>query len=539
MKNVDIYKVLEEIESLIESFIRDGIRTTYGYLFNNFKNHVFAQIDEEKIKESQNSFVEMYISEQSIALVQCIDFINTHSYENLSLFAVFEDIKKFLETRKDTYDEIKKNINKGSNEKKLLLEMIETSFKYYEVRTNNNVNEYKDEVLNIISNNESCQVIGVILEIKESVIGENLNSIYKLYEKSINNFFVVLKKKLEEDIKNLKIFIDVIKDFNHRFITFSAGDELAIRKINKFIIEMSDNAVNCMSVLNNLIVKNMINKITFKEYLRKVDNITSQDDIEFLVFADFIKKLDNLLKWLEYNGIINLIKNSSDKNLASISDVIIFALEFIEIFESILNYIVNILIHCDEKVSKILLGIEESIKLKILTLEESIIEFNKNVIYDLHSNNSQIVLRLKKSIIDKKSEDFELGEKEFINIEKKDNYKEEVYKLKKDYILYELSTFEEIINYSIEELRKINDGIIIDFVNFMDGITLKLDKLLLKNKIEKVYPQKKEKFNSKEHTVLLAEKNSDYIKGEIIKVVSTGYKFENKIIIKASVVAAR
>ena len=53
-------------------------------------------------------------------------------------------------------------------------------------------------------------------------------------------------------------------------------------------------------------------------------------------------------------------------------------------------------------------------------------------------------------------------------------------------------------------------------------------------------PNPHDMFDPKEHEVLLAEKNEQFLKGQIIKVVNYGYKKKDKGIIKrATIIAAK
>ena len=46
-------------------------------------------------------------------------------------------------------------------------------------------------------------------------------------------------------------------------------------------------------------------------------------------------------------------------------------------------------------------------------------------------------------------------------------------------------------------------------------------------------------FNGREHEVLMAEVKEGFKKGEIIKTLNKGYRFNDQIILKANVVACK
>lgn len=112
-------------------------------------------------------------------------------------------------------------------------------------------------------------------------------------------------------------------------------------------------------------------------------------------------------------------------------------------------------------------------------------------------------------------------------------------KFKKDSLLFEISTFEEIINYSVSILRKSSDPAVIEFVKAIDGSTKSLTDILTKYGIEIIKPPPHEPFNGKEHDVLMAEANEVFKKGEIIKVMNCGYKQNGAVILRANVIAAK
>jgi len=62
---------------------------------------------------------------------------------------------------------------------------------------------------------------------------------------------------------------------------------------------------------------------------------------------------------------------------------------------------------------------------------------------------------------------------------------------------------------------------------------------LRKNNITPIRPNPQEIFNGKEHEVLVAEKQEGFNKGEIIKLVGSGYRYKDVVLMRANVIAAR
>jgi len=129
-------------------------------------------------------------------------------------------------------------------------------------------------------------------------------------------------------------------------------------------------------------------------------------------------------------------------------------------------------------------------------------------------------------------------------IQKKiDNYLNKTEKLtfqfKKEVLLYEICTYEEILTHSVSRLRESSSTEIRAISNLLDMTYTNLEILLKKNNIMPIRPATHEMFNAFLHDVLVAEKHEDFAKGEIIKILNTGYMQKEKVILRANVIAAR
>jgi len=109
----------------------------------------------------------------------------------------------------------------------------------------------------------------------------------------------------------------------------------------------------------------------------------------------------------------------------------------------------------------------------------------------------------------------------------------------KDNLLFELTTFEEISYYSVSRLRESEDEAVALFVMEVDRQTAALEMILAKHGIEMIRPEAHDPFNAKEHEVLMAEVQEGFKKGEIIKVMNSGYKRGDAVVLRANVIAAR
>ena len=109
----------------------------------------------------------------------------------------------------------------------------------------------------------------------------------------------------------------------------------------------------------------------------------------------------------------------------------------------------------------------------------------------------------------------------------------------RDSFFYELSTFEEIMHYSVSRLRESEDTCVTGFVAEIDSQYKKTGDILAKYGVEKIAPAAHDVFNAKENEVLMAEESEGFKKGEIIKTINSGYRQGDVIIMRANVIAAR
>ncbi|MCL2699771.1 MAG: nucleotide exchange factor GrpE [Defluviitaleaceae bacterium] len=106
----------------------------------------------------------------------------------------------------------------------------------------------------------------------------------------------------------------------------------------------------------------------------------------------------------------------------------------------------------------------------------------------------------------------------------------------KESLLFEVITFGEIMNYSVSRMREDEDAG--GFVRQLDEAWNILRDILNKNRITVIEPQPHEPFNGREHEILMAEKNPEFEKGEIIKLMNPGYRQDDVVLVRANVVAA-
>ena len=109
----------------------------------------------------------------------------------------------------------------------------------------------------------------------------------------------------------------------------------------------------------------------------------------------------------------------------------------------------------------------------------------------------------------------------------------------KENVLYEISTFEEILQYSVTRLRESDNEYVKDYIDLIDENTYIIETSLKKIGITMIRPKPHDSFNGKEHEILMAEHFEGFSKGEIIKSITSGYKLNNQILVRANIIAAK
>jgi len=207
----------------------------------------------------------------------------------------------------------------------------------------------------------------------------------------------------------------------------------------------------------------------------------------------------------------------------------------------------------------IIKGIYETIAIKINCLEENksilddtaqeLLDTGKSDIPELTDDFMSKLFEIwLTNTVDTPDTDYILNHEtyvEFFNKRKKqhDLLLERVFKktqeYMKDYLLFEVSTYEEIMNYSVSRLEASESPACLEFAKVCAQVAVTLTDILKRDNITPIRPQPHEMFNPREHEALMAEKNEDFQKGEIIKFMNCGYKQNDTVIIRANVIAAK
>jgi len=115
---------------------------------------------------------------------------------------------------------------------------------------------------------------------------------------------------------------------------------------------------------------------------------------------------------------------------------------------------------------------------------------------------------------------------------------------KRDVLLYEIGTFDEIMNFSVGKLigdagENPNPSPTLAYTTHLQQAQHELVEMLARNDITQVIPPPHTPFNAKEHDVLTAEPTEGFAKGEVVKTFSSGYKERDVVLVRAGVIAAK
>jgi len=225
----------------------------------------------------------------------------------------------------------------------------------------------------------------------------------------------------------------------------------------------------------------------------------------------------------------------------------------------------------DESDTKLLVsiegGVKETLQIKVDSLNDSILEFESDCfafIDGFRMNNSlseeqwQIIYDDVHSFwLDNPPEDFAGAETFFKMAETLptvaaanktlndtisqgyDTIHKKLIKFKKEILLFEVSTYEEILTHSAPRLRDSEWSGANRAAQVLDDAFASLIEILKRNHIMIIRPEIHTQFVAAEHEILIAERHDGFAKGEIIKVMNQGYKQMGQILLRANIIAAR
>ena len=561
------------------------------------------EIEFQKIFMEQSSFKQEYVlmlkekinsnNKQLKRIILSIFMNNISNGKSLALFD--EDIFNIYKTIIDNYinflnraeniefkfnNEVLKNLSGITSVLKSQVSFfgedkdVEINPIYTEKKTI--ITKYIDNVYKSIDNFNNIDIFNNsidIKDIKQYFIDEIIKYIMDSYKTNLIDCFNAINDI--ENRKEIKYFNDVLEE--EREILASII-KLQIKALEDLCKDETEKA-SIESLLNPIIETYQQTGKSFELLNEKIKTINRGIDIDFETDSKEIEQvIYNIYKEVklpedEYKQkileifeqyLLNLKENiileqreNIDLAKSHIENSLNLSNNIKNMFNQISQYINdNREYYKNSDLYNIIDGIYESISIKVDNIQEKQDEvfLNKDKIYlDIDNNLDQIKnLNIEyafNTIYDSLKNDFNLDQiKNHINTKSIVSSLEKLYspyikkidEFIKNTILFEISTFQEIMYYSVVRLRECEDEKIKDFTKYIDNMEYKIENTLIENSILPIKPNPHDMFDPKEHEVLLAEKNEQFLKGQIIKVVNYGYKKKDKGIMKrATIIAAK
>ncbi len=393
-------------------------------------------------------------------------------------------------------------------------------------------------------------------------IDNYFENIYKLYFFSVKGCFIRLNdiasrkvantyyEALKEEMEALSVIIKVQANVLERKLQYME-EELIVQSV---LMNLREGYQHLSKQIDEM-EKGFKETVVYEKFIEKYNEDFKNKILSCLKRAD--KKSENSKKRFEYcNSVfISMLKEYSEeiRNIerikTDIDEISFFGEKIVSKFQFLYDdWKINAGNYSETDFYDIISGIAETVDIKIQNIQENVLEFlqKATVLTSEISNNEKydrIFLLFEKydgSLEETINEIFfeiNMLIDKYGNVCKKT--KKLILGLQKDCILFEISTFEEIMNYSVSRMRNSKNLYVEAFVQNIDFVFGELKQVLSVVGVDIIAPKPHDIFNGKEHEVIMAEKNNDFKKGEIIKLINSGYKNKNYIILRANVIAAK
>ncbi len=393
-------------------------------------------------------------------------------------------------------------------------------------------------------------------------IDNYFENIYKLYFFSVKGCFIRLNdiasrkvantyyEALKEEMEALSVIIKVQANVLERKLQYME-EELIVQSV---LMNLREGYQHLSKQIDEM-EKGFKETVVYEKFIEKYNEDFKNKILSCLKRAD--KKSENSKKRFEYcNSVfISMLKEYSEeiRNIerikTDIDEISFFGEKIVSKFQFLYDdWKINAGNYSETDFYDSISGIAETVDIKIQNIQENVLEFlqKATVLISEISNNEKydrIFLLFEKydgSLEETINEIFfeiNMLIDKYGNVCKKT--KKLILGLQKDCILFEISTFEEIMNYSVSRMRNSKNLYVEAFVQNIDFVFGELKQVLSVVGVDIIAPKPHDIFNGKEHEVIMAEKNNDFKKGEIIKLINSGYKNKNYIILRANVIAAK
>lgn len=446
-------------------------------------------------------------------------------------------------------------------------------------------------------------IILIITKLKQDLFSDIYNIYVDIGKKCIlnmnnlenrtctNEYILMLKQEQENLSTIIKIQVSALAEEINSNDQVQEEEKLAISIILELLkncyeyAEKKDNDIS--NILKDLIVIPEANIFeSFEDFSNELSNdlykeLDSEEVLDILKYDVAIKEY--LLKYKKFAKVLthcietNITKSGYLEGIKKmytykkiISEQFFISDEIKNAFNIIIKYFNTKKNDVEYGESlEIIKGVIETVQIKIESIQENKADFyeeSSQLLKHLSEENQAVSLDISKIVdeaiyiwkplyftTDKKTilentlnevYNLDIITTYLAKVEKNQNTKDQkvakcIFKYKRDNILYEISTYEEIKHYSISKLEQSDNEYVKEFVEIFNSVSKMIETILKKHNISLIKPMPGEVFNGKEHEVLMAEKNEEYLKGQIIKVMNSGYKQNGVVIIRANVIAAK
>ncbi len=598
-QEMEALKSLNELSNIYNSFT-DGIisciflyakRSVTFDLFNLGRKSRFSHDDEklyfyyEKLMKSYGEAIKYYDENSALILNKDIKSI---------VYGIYSVLVSRISMNGETEENIKNPIT--VEKKEIINNYVGAFLKEYEIIAQkcaeNLFNESKPHYFQVFIKEFGVDfALGLINEIEKEMEKEYFKELYGLEADAEKQILISLN-----DIENrqqTKYYMDLLEKEIELLSTIIKIQVKAIevnirlngvRLAEKQVVDGFLNSVaDCYEEISGFLKEELYHEQqeiqSYEQFLSKMkERLDAKEIFPTQIYEKFKQRYDKSILNLE-NSIKMVIALKIDNKLNKnafiyelnkiISENANLAMELTLAFKSCAEFIdKNKEIYCENEICK---GIYETINIKIEGLTEAINDFKDdcgafledikkeeqivsedekaevvNYAYDILISNEfgrNLNLKALKELIancisnERCGALIEVIEKYISG--KKQAVLKKASAYKKDNLLYEMSTFEEIVNYSVSRLRENDDEMIGKFVDCIDETLKTLLNVLSKHNIMPIIPAAYEQFDGKEHEVIMAEKQEGFSKGQIIKVMNTGYKQDGIVLMRANVIAAK
>ncbi len=560
----DIFIKMDELDEVLRSYIEDTVSATYDSANRNISELLEEIIANRVSISEENRGLVNFSKLQSSYLSKTIEMIEKCKFENVNLFQAFDQIKRNFIDKKAEYEFIISASNKNLSGLDEVKEYLNKNISYNQMKFMLEIDKYINECNEILKEQEPSSLVKILSLINMDIFKTDFENFYNTYCTTLKT----LESKCEElDIKSFRNFVsndkkslnevlDLLSNFELSFISYPENDIMSIKAISKSIIDIAVNTeaeyikVNSIEPVELIKIRSLPLQ-AFKSSIEKNSLELISDEKTFMAFSVFVGQVVEKLDEMKALVAKIMLENSSFEPEAKI---FVLSSDVQKSFNKITTFVEkNSLDNVTKKAYDIIKGIDETVRIKCENIGEQEKELKELYITKCVSVADDVFENIKNEVFKLKTggEHVDLFDKvksieEFFHNDKTESYikvdetqiKDEIESFKKNCILQEISTFEQVINHSVNSLKSDENTLVAKFVGLNEEVNIEIFEILKNHNILKINPQEKSVFDAKEHFVLTAEKTEGFKKGEIIKVVSLGFIENDEVLMKASVVCA-